>query len=181
MRLIRGAAAHVPPSLRKGSKTKSSSCRLFDAPAGALSDLRRERMRSYEGDIFPPFFYRYRHGIVLSYFAVYLVWFCQLERTVQPVYWIHSWLDDLIPFQELFIVPYLFWFVYIGAAIVYFLLKSPEEFLPALRLPVHRMTLCLTIYTFFPQRPPSPPLSFPGKPLYRHGPVHLPRWTPAPM
>lgn len=112
------------------------------------------------------FFHRYRHGMLLSYFIVYLAWFCHLERTVQPVHWIHSWVDDLIPFQEVFVVPYLFWFVYVGWAIAYFLLKSPEEFYRLCAFLFTGMTLCLTIYTFFPNGHHLRPWSFPRENLF---------------
>ncbi len=37
-------------------------------------------------------------------------------------------LDYKIPFQEIFIIPYLLWFVYIAATVIYFLLHEDENF-----------------------------------------------------
>ena len=51
------------------------------------------------------------------YWVVYLIWFFWLDLTVtDPNYIIHSPLDDFIPFNEWFLIPYLFWFVYPTAA-----------------------------------------------------------------
>lgn len=107
------------------------------------------------------FLYRHRHCAILSYFIVYLAWFCYLERTVRPTYWIHSWLDDLIPFQELFVIPYLFWFFYVGIAIAFFLRHSTAEYYRLCAFLFTGMTVCLTIYTFFPNGHHLRPWSFP--------------------
>ena len=36
----------------------------------------------------------------------------------------HTALDDLIPFNEYFIVPYLMWFLYVAATIAFFFFKT---------------------------------------------------------
>lgn len=95
--------------------------------------------------------HRYKHGIVLSYFFIYLIWFTYLERTVTtkftPVY---SKLDDLIPFNEIFIIPYFIWFAYIFVTIIYFLLTSKQDFLKYCAYLFVGMTICLFIYTIWP-------------------------------
>ena len=64
------------------------------------------------------FFYNYRHGWILSYFVIYLMWFTYLEQTVtRRFHVVHMAVDDLIPFVEIFIVPYLLWFGYVALAI----------------------------------------------------------------
>ena len=63
---------------------------------------RKENMKKICG-----FLYKYRHAWLLSYAFIYLPWFMFLERTVTRDYHImHASLDDLIPFNEYFIVPY---------------------------------------------------------------------------
>lgn len=53
--------------------------------------------------------------------VIYLLWFSFLEHTVTNRYHvIHVALDDYIPFCEYFIVPYLLWFIYIGAMTLWF-------------------------------------------------------------
>ena len=46
------------------------------------------------------------------YWVVYLIWFFWLDLTVTaPKYILHSPLDDLIPFNEWFVLPYCSWFL----------------------------------------------------------------------
>ena len=106
------------------------------------------------------FFRRYRHALLLLYFVVYLQWFYYLERTVRPEHWIHSWMDDLIPFQEIFVIPYLMWFLYVAVAVGFFLKKSPEDYYRLCAFLFVGMTLCLLIYTFFPNGHHLRPWSF---------------------
>ena len=66
------------------------------------------------------FFQRYKHSFVLLYALIYMPWFIWLEsRANQPYHVIHTGLDDMLPFVECFIVPYLLWFVYVAAVFVY--------------------------------------------------------------
>ena len=72
------------------------------------------------------FYQKYKHAIpVLLYMVIYLVWFAWLEKTnVRNYQVIHVSLDDYIPFCEVFVVPYLLWFVYVSGVVVYLDRKS---------------------------------------------------------
>ena len=68
---------------------------------------------------------KYGHVWILSYGLIYLPWFAALQQNVgKPYHVMHTALDDLIPFNEYFIVPYLLWFLYVAAAIAYFFFTS---------------------------------------------------------
>lgn len=96
-------------------------------------------------------FLKYRHGLVLSYFFIYMAWFTHLEKTVTTHFTpIHSKLDDLIPFNEVFIIPYFIWFIYIFVTVAYFLLTSKQDFYKCCAYLFAGMTICLLIYTVFP-------------------------------
>lgn len=97
------------------------------------------------------FLLKYKHGLVLSYFFIYMAWFTYLERTVTSNFTIiHSRLDDLIPFNEWFAIPYFLWFVYIAVTVVYFLFTSKNDFYKYCAFLFIGMTICLIIYTIFP-------------------------------
>jgi len=97
------------------------------------------------------FILKYKHGVILSYFFIYLIWFTYLERTVTTKFTpIHSGLDDMIPFHEVFIIPYFLWFIYIAVTIVYFLLTSKQDFFKCCANLFIGMTICLFIYTLWP-------------------------------
>lgn len=97
------------------------------------------------------FIIKYKHGFILLYFFVYLIWFFKLEHTVTTHFnTIYTKLDDYIPFCELFIIPYFLWFFYIGVTIVYFLFASKNDFYKYCANIFIGMTLCLIIYTIWP-------------------------------
>ncbi len=65
---------------------------------------------------------------VLVYAVIYLTWFFHLEGTKQLHYTeIHTALDDKIPFLEIFIIPYLGWFIYCAVFFFLFLLMYDLE------------------------------------------------------
>ena len=73
--------------------------------------------------------YKYRHAWVLLYFPIYMMWFSYLERTVtQEYHAVHISLDDIIPFNEWFVIPYYIWFVYVVAVVAYFFLVDKKEY-----------------------------------------------------
>lgn len=90
------------------------------------------------------------HCWVLAYFIVYVIWFFYLEFFVEPKYWIVCPWDDYIPFCEYFIVPYGLWFPYFLGGLAYFLSKQKELFLKLCFVMFTGMTICLTIYSFWP-------------------------------
>ncbi len=69
------------------------------------------------------FFSKKRLWVIPLYYALYMAAFWALENhTPQRLHLLHTVLDDWIPFCEYFILPYLLWFPFIGAAVGYFAL-----------------------------------------------------------
>lgn len=96
-------------------------------------------------------FHKYKHGLILLYLLIYLPWFGWLEKTVTSrFHTIHMAVDDLIPFLEYFIVPYLLWFVYIAAAVLYFFFKNKNDFYRLCIFLFTGMTVFLIISTVYP-------------------------------
>ena len=94
---------------------------------------------------------KYGHIWILGYGFIYLPWFMHLEKTVTSNYHImHSSLDDMIPFNEYFVIPYLLWFAYVTAAIAYLFFKNKEEYYRLCAFLFTGMTLSLLICTLFP-------------------------------
>ena len=95
------------------------------------------------------FFGRYRQAWVLLYVFIYFPWFFWLERHVTigtPFTNIHTAFDDLIPFCEYFIVPYLFWFFFVAGSVAFFLFRRPKkEFYRMTAFLFIGMTICLAI------------------------------------
>ena len=64
---------------------------------------------------------QFKHLWLVIFWPIFGVFFMGVERlgfnsNYVPVY---SPLDDLIPFNELFVIPYLFWFVYLTGVVVF--------------------------------------------------------------
>lgn len=99
---------------------------------------------------FKEFFQKYKHLLVLLYYIVLLNWYNYCERHLVPKYNTVSRIDKYIPFVKVFVVPYLFWFVYIIATIVYLGFKSRHDFLKVCLFMFTGMTICYTLYMVFP-------------------------------
>lgn len=107
------------------------------------------------------FLHKYKHAWVLSYFIVYSIWFTYLEhRTQVEHYPMHMRLDDAIPFCEYFVIPYLLWFVFIAVTMLYFFFTDVEGFYKCCALLFTGMTICLIIYTLFPNEQNLRPATF---------------------
>lgn len=94
---------------------------------------------------------KYKHVWVLSYVFLYVTWFYTLEKAVTTNYTlIHIPLDDMIPFSEWFVFPYYLWFIYIFATVSYFFFTSKDDFYKCTAFLFIGMTVCLIIYTIWP-------------------------------
>lgn len=107
------------------------------------------------------FIQKYKHGLLLCYILIYLPWFTLLEqRTITHYTSIHIRLDDFVPFCEWFAIPYVLWFVYITATILFFFLFSKEDYYKCCTFLFVGMTICLIIYTIWPNGQNLRPDSF---------------------
>ena len=97
------------------------------------------------------FIKKYGHVWILSYGLIYLPWFARLQENVgKPYNVMHVGLDDYIPFNEYFIVPYLLWFLYVGGTIAYFFFRSKEDYYRLCTFLFTGMTISLLVCTLFP-------------------------------
>lgn len=97
------------------------------------------------------FLNKYKHGGVFLYALIYMPWFIWLEKTVTGDYYvIHSPIDDMIPFVEYFIIPYLLWFAFIAVWGLYFFFTNVEDFYKLAKLTIIGMTLFLIFSTVVP-------------------------------
>ena len=62
----------------------------------------------------------------------------------------HLWVDDLIPFCEWFVIPYVLWYFWIVFSLGYFLLRSPESFRRLQTYFIFSRSLPLPSASFFP-------------------------------
>lgn len=94
---------------------------------------------------------KYKHAWVLLYFFIYAPWFAYLEKTVTTNFHeVHIKLDDYIPFVELFAIPYFIWFGFIFVTVAYLFFKDKKEYYRSTAFLFIGMTICLVIYTLWP-------------------------------
>lgn len=94
--------------------------------------------------------HKYNHVWVLLYFFIYIIWFFYLNRKGIILHPVESVIDQKIPFNECFIIPYYLWFAYIPIVIGYFFFTSKEEFYHITAFLFLGMTICLIVYTIWP-------------------------------
>lgn len=100
------------------------------------------------------FIRKYKHGLVIIlYSLLYLCCFSYLEsRHISRYHLIHCVLDDMIPFCEYFVVPYLLWFPYQIFSIAYFIFlnDSLTEYYQLVKNLCMGMTVFLLVSWFYP-------------------------------
>ena len=104
---------------------------------------------------------KYKHAWVLLYFFIYMPWFLILESKVVTDYTVVTIdIDKWIPFNEFFVIPYLLWFAYIAAIISFFFFTSKTDFYKCCGFLFVGMTICLIIYSIWPNGQNLRPTSF---------------------
>lgn len=113
------------------------------------------------------FLKKYGHVWILSYGFIYITWFIHLEKTVTYGYKLmHTSLDDLIPFNEYFIIPYFLWFAYVAASIVLFFFKNKQDYYKLCAFLFTGMTISLIICTIYPNGTNLRPVIDPDKNIF---------------
>ena len=74
---------------------------------------------------------------------------------------VHMWLDDVIPFCEYFLIPYVFWYLLIVVSLGYFLLYHVDSFKRLQTYIIVTQVAALAIYILFPSRQDLRPAEFP--------------------
>lgn len=94
----------------------------------------------------------YRHLKLLLYWPIYGLAFMYLERfsPVTDYFPMHCALDDWIPFCELFVIPYLLWFVALFAIHAYTLFYDVETFKKLMKFIIITYSISTVIYFIFP-------------------------------
>lgn len=104
----------------------------------------------------------FRHLLYLlgwvGYFIAYFITEQFIPREVCVP--IHCRLDDLIPFCEYFVIPYVFWYVLIVASLLYFALYNPQGFKDLSGYIIITQIVAMTIYIAFPNRQDLRPETF---------------------
>ena len=74
---------------------------------------------------------------------------------------VHMWLDDVIPFCEWFLIPYVFWYALIVFSLGYFLLYNVDSFKRLQTFIIVTQVCAMAVYIVFPNRQDLRPAEFP--------------------
>ncbi len=99
------------------------------------------------------FFQKYSFVRYLIYlFAIYLIGFFVLEQRSAATSFIDTstWIDQYIPFNEYFVIPYILWFGFIALGFLYFIFIDRAGFQRTCFYLFVGMYTCLLIYFLFP-------------------------------
>ena len=111
------------------------------------------------------FISRYKHGLwIFFYMIFYLAGFAILENAGHRHYHIiHSVIDDMIPFCEVFIIPYFLWFLYCFAGVLWFIFRCRDrrEYDKLVSALAIGMTIFLIVSCIFPNAQDLRPAVFP--------------------
>lgn len=104
----------------------------------------------------------FRHLKLLLYWPVFGLLFLYAERFMQVDYYypMHCALDDYIPFFEWFLIPYLFWFLFLLGMHLYTLLYDVRAFRQMMRFIIITYSAALVVFFLFPNCQQLRPVAF---------------------
>lgn len=99
--------------------------------------------------------------LLLSWIGFFILFF--LTENLIPAencHPVHMWLDDIIPFCEWFLIPYILWYVLIMISLGYFLLYNADSFKRLQIYIIITQILAMACYIFYPTRQDLRPVEF---------------------
>ena len=103
----------------------------------------------------------------VGYFALYF-----LTENLIPAercHPVHCWLDDVIPFNEWFVIPYVFWYVLVGGSLLWYFLYNTENFRRMSKFIIITQVVAMAAYILWPSRQDLRPAVMPRENLLTWG------------
>ena len=106
---------------------------------------------------------QYNHLLLLLGWVGYFVLYFLTENLIPPEKCapIHCRLDDLIPFCDWFVIPYVSWYLLIVVSMGYFLLYRVESFRSMQTYIIITQVIAMAVYILYPNRQDLRPETFP--------------------
>lgn len=94
---------------------------------------------------------RFRHVFLLLFWSVFGILFALVEKTDRDWTYV-EWplLDDLIPFCELFVIPYVFWFAFLAGMVAFTFFFDIDAFRKMMYFIMITYTVTLIVYLIWP-------------------------------
>ena len=111
---------------------------------------------------------QYYHLLYLLGWVGYFILYFITENVIprENCYPVHCALDDMVPFCEYFVIPYVGWYVLIVASLLYFMLYNPDNFKNLMKFIIVTQVVAMAIYIIFPNRQDLRPEMFPRENIF---------------
>ena len=118
----------------------------------------------------------YRHLLLLLGWVGYFILYLLTENLIpaESCYPVHCWLDDVVPFCEWFIIPYVSWYFLIIGSLAYFLFYSVDSFKKLQTYIIITQIIAMAVYIIFPTRQDLRPTVMPSESSPMSSPAVLP-------
>ncbi len=105
----------------------------------------------------------YSHLLYLLGWVFYFIMYFLTENLIpaEKCYPVHSVLDDIVPFCEAFIIPYVGWYFLIIFSLMYFARYNPKNFVNLQKYIIITQVVAVIIYIVLPTRQDLRPVLFP--------------------
>jgi len=105
----------------------------------------------------------YRHLLYLLGWPGYFLMYFLTEQLIpaDKCYSVHCFLDDIVPFCEWFVIPYVGWYLLIIGSLIYFALYNPDNFKGMMKFIIVTQIVAMAVYIIFPNRQDLRPEVFP--------------------
>ena len=106
---------------------------------------------------------QYSHLLLLLGWVVYFVLYFLTENLIptEKCTPVHMWLDDVIHFNEWFVIPYVFWYVLIVISLGWFALYDVRSFKRLQTYIIITQACAMVVYILYPTRQDLRPEVFP--------------------
>lgn len=110
---------------------------------------------------------RFSHLKLLWGWPAFFILYVITENLIpaERLHLIHCPLDDVIPFHEFFIIPYVLWYLLIFFSLLYFLLYKPSSFKKLQAYITACQLIAMAIYIIYPSYQDLRPENFPRENL----------------
>lgn len=104
----------------------------------------------------------YRHLLWLLGWVGYFIFYFLTENLIpaEKCYPVYCFLDDIIPFNEWFVIPYVGWYLLIVVSLLYFMLYNPNNFKNLQKYIIITQIVAMAAYIIFPTRQDLRPTEF---------------------
>jgi len=118
---------------------------------------------------------RFSHLLLLLGWVVYFILYFLTENLIpiEACHPVHCAIDDIIPFHEIFLIPYVFWYALIVISLGYFALYDVESFRALSKFIMTTQALAMACYILYPTRQDLRPDVFPRENLLSQGVAFL--------